>query len=319
MRIDRSAAWMMLPMCIVVVSFALADVVSVKNDVSLECDVVVYGSSPAAISAAVQAKRMGRSVVVVSPESRIGGLTTGGLGATDIGNKAAFGGIALEFYRDVAAWYSNPEHWTHQRPEEYFPGGQRAGARGNDTMWTFEPSAALAILEGWEKRDGLDVRRGEWLDREKGVEKKAGRIVAIRTLSGRVYHGRVFIDATSRMPRTARRQTATSLGQVAPSTTTSMSAYRHTSWKATVRRDCCRESNDTTPLKAPATATDAFRHIASGCASPTQRRTVSRSRSRKATTSATMNFFSENMPRLKRIRRRVRRAVWMDGIEYHSS
>lgn len=196
MRIDRSAAWMMLPMCIVVVSFALADVVSVKNDVSLECDVVVYGSSPAAISAAVQAKRMGRSVVVVSPESRIGGLTTGGLGATDIGNKAAFGGIALEFYRDVAAWYSNPEHWTHQRPEEYFPGGQRAGARGNDTMWTFEPSAALAILEGWEKRDGLDVRRGEWLDREKGVEKKAGRIVAIRTLSGRVYHGRVFIDAT---------------------------------------------------------------------------------------------------------------------------
>ena len=60
-------------------------------------DIVIYGSSPVAISAAVQAKRMGRSAVVVSPETRIGGLTTGGLGQTDIGNKSAFGGIALEF------------------------------------------------------------------------------------------------------------------------------------------------------------------------------------------------------------------------------
>ena len=51
-------------------------------------DLVVYGSSPAAISAAVQAKRMGKSAVIVSPETRIGGLTTGGLGQTDIGNKA---------------------------------------------------------------------------------------------------------------------------------------------------------------------------------------------------------------------------------------
>ena len=65
-------------------------------------DIVIYGSSPAAIAAAVQAKRMGMTAVVVSPETRIGGLTTGGLGQTDIGNKSAFGGIALEFYRDVA-------------------------------------------------------------------------------------------------------------------------------------------------------------------------------------------------------------------------
>ena len=67
-------------------------------------DIVIYGSTPAALSAAVQAKRMGRSAVVVSPETRIGGLTTGGLGATDIGNKAAFGGLALQFYKDVATY-----------------------------------------------------------------------------------------------------------------------------------------------------------------------------------------------------------------------
>ena len=76
---------------------------------SVEADVVIYGSSPAAIAAAVQLKRMGTKAVVVSPERRIGGLTTGGLGQTDIGNKSAFGGIALEFYKAVAAYYADPK------------------------------------------------------------------------------------------------------------------------------------------------------------------------------------------------------------------
>ena len=159
-------------------------------------DIVIYGSSPAAISAAVQAKRMGRSAVIVSPETRIGGLTTGGLGQTDIGNKSAFGGIALEFYKAVAVYYADGSHWTRQTPESYFPDGQCAGSKGKDSMWTFEPSAALTILEEWERRDGLDIRRGEWLDREHGVEKKDGRIVSIKTLSGEVYSGKVFVDAT---------------------------------------------------------------------------------------------------------------------------
>ena len=74
-----------------------------------EGDIVIYGSSPAAIAAAIQAGRMGRSAVIVSPETRIGGLTTGGLGQTDIGNKSAFGGIALEFYKAVAEYYADPK------------------------------------------------------------------------------------------------------------------------------------------------------------------------------------------------------------------
>ena len=161
-------------------------------------DIVIYGSTPAAISAAVQAKRMGASAVVISPETRIGGMTTGGLGQTDVGNKSAFGGIALEFYRDVAKWYADDAHWTRQTRESYFPDGQCEIAKSDDTaaQWTFEPSAALAILEGWEKRDGLDIRRGEYLDRERGVAKKDGAISEIRTLSGNAYRGKVFIDAT---------------------------------------------------------------------------------------------------------------------------
>ena len=164
-------------------------------------DIVIYGSSPAAISAAVQAKRMGKQAVVVSPEKRIGGLTTGGLGQTDIGNKQAFGGIALEFYQDVAKWYADERHWTRQKSSEYFPDGQCAGSKTGGSMWTFEPSTALAILEGWERRDALDIRRGEFLDRGKGgvivEDTAAGRkIVGFRTLSGNVYRGRMFVDAT---------------------------------------------------------------------------------------------------------------------------
>ena len=162
-----------------------------------ERDLVVYGSSPAAIAAAVQARRMGIGCVVVSPETRIGGLTTGGLGQTDIGNKSAFGGIALEFYRAVAAHYRDRANWKWQRPDEYRPDGQCWDTKGKDSMWTFEPSAALKILEGWERENGLEVVRGERLDRGAGgVTVEDGRIVSFRTLSGRVYRGKAFVDAT---------------------------------------------------------------------------------------------------------------------------
>ena len=160
-------------------------------------DLVVYGSTPAAMSAAVQARRMGISAVVVSPETRLGGLTTGGLGQTDIGNKKAFGGIALEFYKAVASHYRLDRAWKWQKREDYLPDGQCAGTKGTDSMWTFEPHVALEILERWVRRDGLEVIRGERLDRSKaGVEMDGGRIRSIRTLSGRIFRGRMFVDAT---------------------------------------------------------------------------------------------------------------------------
>ena len=181
------------------ISFAAAVLSSVCSFATPDkvWDVVVYGSSPAAISTAVQARRMGIDAVVVSPETRIGGLTTGGLGQTDIGNKKAFGGIALEFYRAVADWYRDDSHWKCEKRSDYLPDGQCAGSQGGDSMWTFEPSAALAILEGWERRFGLTIVRGERLDRGKGgVTKRDGRIMAFRTLSGRTFSGKIFVDAT---------------------------------------------------------------------------------------------------------------------------
>ena len=76
------------------------------------CDVVVYGATPGGIAAALQATRMGRSVVLLEPSGRIGGLTTGGLGRTDIGDPESFGGIARKFYRDVRAHYAKDSSWT---------------------------------------------------------------------------------------------------------------------------------------------------------------------------------------------------------------
>ena len=128
-------------------AIALAALAASGNTV-VSRDVVVYGGTPGGIAAAVEARRLGKSAVIVEPSNRIGGLTTGGLGQTDIGNKAAFGGIALEFYRAVADWYKDERHWTRQKRSDYLPDGQCAGTLGTDSMWTFEPSAALAILNG---------------------------------------------------------------------------------------------------------------------------------------------------------------------------
>ena len=68
-------------------------------------DVVIYGGTSAAISSAVQVKRMGKTVVVVSPSKRLGGLSSSGLGWTDSGKKEAIGGIAREFYHRVWRHY----------------------------------------------------------------------------------------------------------------------------------------------------------------------------------------------------------------------
>ena len=157
-------------------------------------DVVVYGSTPAAITASIAAKRLGCSVVMVSPEDRIGGLTTGGLGRTDVGNPDAFGGLALEFYRDIAKHYDDDSSWKWQDRDSYKIGKRY---RGKDTMWKFEPSVALSVLEGWLRTYGIDVRRGEKLDRgADGVRKEGVTVLAFRTLSGRRYFGKTFIDAT---------------------------------------------------------------------------------------------------------------------------
>ena len=161
-------------------------------------DVVVYGGTSAAIIAAVQAKKMGKTVIVVSPDKHLGGLSSGGLGWTDSGDKSVIGGLSRDFYHRVWQAYQRPEAWKHEPREKFGNKGQGTVAMdaGERTMWIFEPSVAEAVFEGYVKDFQLIVERDEWLDRARGVEKAGGRIASIRTLSGKTYRGRVFIDAT---------------------------------------------------------------------------------------------------------------------------
>lgn len=159
-------------------------------------DIVVYGGTSAGIIAAVQAKKMGKSVVVVEPSEHIGGLTTGGLGQTDIGNKQVIGGLSREFYRRVAQKYQDTDNWKWQKREEYKSGGQSITEEGEETMWTFEPSIALEIYKDMIRENGVEVLLNERLDLDEKVVLNNGRIQSIKMESGKSFSAKMFIDAT---------------------------------------------------------------------------------------------------------------------------
>jgi hypothetical protein len=163
-----------------------------------KADVIVYGGTSAAVSAAVQVKRMGKSVIVVSPDRHLGGMSSSGLGFTDTGDKSVIGGIARDFYGLLYKHYMKPESWRWQKQSEYGNKGQGNPAIDgeNRTMWIFEPHAAEEAFEKLINDNNVTVLRDEWLDRERGVTLKNGSIVSIKTLSGKTFSGKIFIDAT---------------------------------------------------------------------------------------------------------------------------
>jgi hypothetical protein len=165
-----------------------------------KADIVIYGCTSGAVTAAVQAKRMNKSVIMVCPERHLGGLTAGGLGWTDSGDKSVIGGLSREFYHRVFKEYEKPETWRWQRQEQYGNKGQGTEAldKTGRTMWIFEPHVAENVYEAWVKELKIPVVRDSWLDRSKdGVKKdSAARIVSIRMLNGQTYEGKMFIDAS---------------------------------------------------------------------------------------------------------------------------
>ncbi len=164
-------------------------------------DVVIYGGSCAAVTAAVQTARMGKTVAIVCPEHHLGGLTTSGLGWTDSKNGKAIGGLAREFYHRVWQYYSQPEKWSRQTRASYLEQNIQAqpGLAMDDAhqvMWTFEPHAAEQVMEEWLAAEKVAVFRGEWLDREKGVVKRGNQIAALVMKSGKRFKAKMFIDAS---------------------------------------------------------------------------------------------------------------------------
>jgi hypothetical protein len=156
-------------------------------------DVVVYGGTSAGVAAAVQASRIGKSVVLIEPTKHLGGLTASGLGYTDSGDKAVIGGISREFYQRVKKHYDRPSAWMFEKPTDY------KGYRANeDAIWTFEPKVAERIFNEMLAERNVPVVFGERLLRKDrtGVAKQGSAIQSIRMESGRVFAGKIFIDAT---------------------------------------------------------------------------------------------------------------------------
>jgi hypothetical protein len=160
----------MLKVFVAVVIICGGGVASHAEDSSYEADVIVYGDSSGAVTAAVAAKRLGRTVILVNPTRFLGGMSASGLGATDFGGGP--GSIAKEFYQAIARHYNRP----HVR--------------------SFEPHVAQAVFEKLVADAGVPVVFDEKLDRKSGVKLKGQRIISIATRSGKTYHGKMFIDAT---------------------------------------------------------------------------------------------------------------------------
>src|SRR6187397_3124718 len=128
-----------------------------------EYDVVIYGGTCAAVTAGVQATKMGKSVVIVSPDKHLGGLSGGGLGFTDTGNKAVIGGLSRDFYHRVWKHYDTDAAWKWQKKSEYGGKGQGTPAVDgeNRTMWIFEPHVAEQVFEDYVKEFSIPVERDE--------------------------------------------------------------------------------------------------------------------------------------------------------------
>ncbi len=168
----------------------------VSSGTTKSYDIVVYGGTSGGIAAAIQSARLGKSVIVIEPSSHLGGLTTGGLGATDIGNKAAIGGLSREFYQRVGKWYADPQNWVHESASKY---NERRKSSGENEMWTFEPHVAMKVYKDWlAEYPAIQVVMNERLDLKNGVKKNSATkaIESISMESGKIYAGKVFIDAT---------------------------------------------------------------------------------------------------------------------------
>jgi hypothetical protein len=150
-------------------------------------DVIVYGGTSGGVTAAVQAAREGKRVALVDPGvytvdletagapgryvSHLGGLSSSGLGATDIGSGNTVGGTSYEFFRRL-----------QQKGQIY-------------SNWRFTPGNAENVFDEMVEQAGVDVFRLQQLDRENGVTVADSRIASFTTKQGNTFKGKVFIDA----------------------------------------------------------------------------------------------------------------------------
>ncbi|MFS0612795.1 FAD-dependent oxidoreductase [Lederbergia ruris] len=132
-------------------------------------DVIIYGGTPAGMTAAVQIARSGYSVAIAEFSQQIGGMTASGLGATDLGAEEAIGGLAKEFYQEITRYYQK------------------------EKQWVFEPKAAQYVSHKWIKEYEIPVYYRQHLEK---VSKINGKIVEITMEDGSRYQAGIFLDCS---------------------------------------------------------------------------------------------------------------------------
>ncbi len=148
----------------------------------VEADICVYGATSGGVAAAVQAARMGRSVVLVEAGRHLGGMTSGGLSAVDIGNPKTVGGIAREYFTRLASRYGRALPWDHK-----LEGVPTGGA------FAVEPHAAEELFDTFIAEADALVFFEKPLEE---VRKRGPRIQEIVALDGTRFRAAMFIDTT---------------------------------------------------------------------------------------------------------------------------
>lgn len=115
------------------ISLAEPPAVNIGKPKQYVVDICIYGGTASGVIAAYTAKMCGKSVLLIEPGEMLGGMTTGGLGQTDIGNKQAITGLSRQFYRKVGEVYGVPEQWT------------------------FEPSVAQRVIQDYIQKGKTNV------------------------------------------------------------------------------------------------------------------------------------------------------------------
>lgn len=145
-----------------------------------EYDVCVYGATSGGVVAALQADRMGKSVILLEPYQHVGGLTASGLSALDVGNPATIGGIAREYFSKLSARYGKELKF-----DNYF------AHTGGD--FVIEPSGAEKLFLEYIAESNITLRYDKKIH---SVQMDETKLISITMVDGSYYHASVFIDAT---------------------------------------------------------------------------------------------------------------------------
>nr|WP_201723930.1 FAD-dependent oxidoreductase [Rhodopirellula sp. SM50] len=152
---------------------------------AIEADVCVYGGTSGGVVAAVQAARMGKRTVLVEPGRHLGGMTSGGLSAVDIGDPRSVGGLTREYFTRLVATYGKELNWG--QPFKGNSGPATGGA------YSIEPHVAERVFDEMATEAGVVVLRNARLE---SVRKDDARITKLVTQDGRSIRAKMFLDTT---------------------------------------------------------------------------------------------------------------------------